>query len=550
VNTPLTRLYRRFSRALGVMSILFGTGLAMSLAGVGWVMSINRAAGAMDARIMADGGALAQDLLVAERSYERFLMTGERQLVVAHREADAGILKALDRLEALARELAPWDPGLPGRVRGVRDAVGAWRTTYVEPALESRLKHLWHELEIFHSNRGEAAWVTRLDSAIATLRSSLHLAADQRRAAMTASHTEATSLLAGGLVIQLVALLVLIPAVIHGLGTMRDRAKLSVSLMDAAELIHESPDGDAVAHVLTMAAVQETGAATAVVLLERGATLAEASVAGRTGPSPGSAVLDQPSLCPVVSSGAPHLVTTAGQARRCHCPLGAPATGGYACFPLTSRSRVNGVFNVQLPRRTALRAEHLQDHFSSLARIASMALNGQHVLAQAQRQAMTDPLTGAYNRRYFEAVLIQHVHSAHRRSAPLSLLMLDLDLFKGFNDTHGHQAGDALLEVFGHVAKDTLRGEDLFARYGGEEFVALLPDTNKEASRLIAERIRERVRNMFVPNLAHLHPPLISVSIGVSAYPDDGATGEELLQSADRALYRAKDAGRDRVLTA
>jgi len=273
-------------------------------------------------------------------------------------------------------------------------------------------------------------------------------------------------------------------------------------------------------------------------------------VAGRTGPSPGSPILGQPALCPVLETGEPHLVTTAGRARRCHCPLGAPADGGYACYPLRAQGRVRGVFNVQGPRRSALRNEHVQDHFTSLARIASMALTGQHILAQAQHLAMTDALTGAFNRRYFETILVQAVHSARRRNAPLSLLMLDLDLFKAFNDTHGHQAGDALLEVFGRVARDTLRAEDVFARYGGEEFVALLPSTDKETSRQVAERIRERVRNLFIPSLAQLQPPLISVSIGISTFPHDAGNGEMLLHAADAALYQAKSSGRDRVLAA
>lgn len=322
-----------------------------------------------------------------------------------------------------------------------------------------------------------------------------------------------------------------------------------MSLMDAAEMIQDSPDELTVAESLVTTAVRDTGACTSVILYLRGTELAEAAVAGRdAGLSPGSPVLAHPTLCPVMQTGLQHIPAGARRGRRCDCPLGVPEQGAYACFPLTSSGLVHGVLNVQAPPAVPLKSELYLDHFATLARMASMAITGQHVLAQAKFQATTDALTGVYNRRYFETSLIQHVHSARRRKAPLALLMLDLDYFKAFNDTHGHQAGDALLEVFARAASDTLRKEDVFARYGGEEFVALLPNTEKDIARQIGERIRESAHNLFIPNLPHLPMPLISVSIGVSASPDDGNTDEALLKAADAALYLAKGAGRDRVL--
>lgn len=548
ITAQLTALYRRSTRALGAISTLFVVGLALSLVGAVWLAIMNRATASLDLSIQNEGARLAQNVLLAERSYERYLMTGEADLLAAHREADAGITASLGRLDGLAAPLARWGPGLPGGVREVRSAVDAWRSSYVSPAITGRLSHLWQELEIFHSNKGEAAWVTRLDRAMAALRLDLTRAAAAREQTLEASHRVALGITIGGVLLQALALIVLVPAVVHGLGRLRDRGRLAVSLMDAAEMIQDSPDEETIARTLADSVVRDAGASAAVVLFLKGNRFAEAAAAGRSAASPGSPVLDEPARCPVAATSRPHLVGNVLSARACACPLGVPARGGYACYPVTSLGRVHGVFNVQAASRLPLRAEHLQDHFGTLARIASMAINAQQVLARAQRDATTDALTGAYNRRYLEASLLQLLHSARRRRAPLAVLMLDLDFFKAFNDAHGHPAGDALLEVFGRVAREALRKEDVFARYGGEEFVAVLPNTDKEVARQVAERIREGARNLFIPGLPHLPRPLICVSIGISAYPENGESDQELLGAADGALYQAKGAGRDRVL--
>jgi diguanylate cyclase (GGDEF)-like protein len=151
--------------------------------------------------------------------------------------------------------------------------------------------------------------------------------------------------------------------------------------------------------------------------------------------------------------------------------------------------------------------------------------------------AYRDDLTGLHNYRMFRECLDQEVQQTDRSSSPLSLVMLDIDDFKRYNDTHGHEAGNAVLSELARVLATVLRKSDLAARYGGEEFVLLLPATTKTAARAVAERARQAVRKRL----------LVTVSLGVSTYPADATNASELVRHADRAMYVAKTAGKDQV---
>lgn len=169
--------------------------------------------------------------------------------------------------------------------------------------------------------------------------------------------------------------------------------------------------------------------------------------------------------------------------------------------------------------------------------------------AQLERLAQTDTLTGLANRRLFYDRFGQEFRRAHRYGRDLSVLMLDLDHFKRVNDEHGHQFGDVVLRTFGELMGESVRESDLVARYGGEEFVALLAETTQADAALVAEKLRavaaaEVYRDDSVTQR-------VTVSIGVAGLIETGATDEQsLLRAADVALYRAKDAGRDRVVSA
>ncbi|MBA3393019.1 MAG: diguanylate cyclase [Deltaproteobacteria bacterium] len=176
-----------------------------------------------------------------------------------------------------------------------------------------------------------------------------------------------------------------------------------------------------------------------------------------------------------------------------------------------------------------------------------------HELAEANARlaqlAVTDGLTGLYNHRHFHERLTLEVERSQRSGLPLSLLMLDVDHFKQFNDTFGHPAGDEVLRQLARVLGDTRRANDVVARYGGEEFAVILVDTPKFTAAKVADRVRERVNSHDFSEAAPRVGKL-SLSIGVATFPDDGGDAESLVRAADTALYAAKRAGRNRVALA
>ncbi|MDB5854043.1 MAG: diguanylate cyclase [Herminiimonas sp.] len=160
--------------------------------------------------------------------------------------------------------------------------------------------------------------------------------------------------------------------------------------------------------------------------------------------------------------------------------------------------------------------------------------------------SITDALTGAYNRRYFQDASAKMVSSARRHGQPLSVVVIDADRFKDINDRHGHPAGDKALQELTAACREGLREEDLFARFGGEEFILLLPNTDAEAARVTAERVRRNVMAREV----ELDGTTITmtVSSGVSQWRPDEPSIDEAIRRADRAVYAAKDLGRNRVV--
>jgi diguanylate cyclase (GGDEF)-like protein len=157
-----------------------------------------------------------------------------------------------------------------------------------------------------------------------------------------------------------------------------------------------------------------------------------------------------------------------------------------------------------------------------------------------------DPLTDLHNRRHFENRLAIEFARAHRFGEPLALILLDVDHFKDVNDRFGHPAGDRVLVEVGNVLRALSRRIDLAARIGGEEFALLLPNTGAPGAEALAERVIMRIREAHISSEAT--PVRVTVSAGVTAYPDCGAqTREQLVECADRALYRAKAAGRNRI---
>ena len=165
---------------------------------------------------------------------------------------------------------------------------------------------------------------------------------------------------------------------------------------------------------------------------------------------------------------------------------------------------------------------------------------------ELRRQAHVDYLTGIYNRRHFMERAEQELSRAHRYAKPLSMLMLDIDHFKQINDRHGHKVGDTVLKAVADLSQATFRDVDIVGRLGGEEFAALLPETDQPAALEAAERLRATIANARIP-LPGAPPVSFSVSIGVSSMDSPEDNIDALLQRADKALYKAKDSGRNRV---
>ncbi|RZA34348.1 MAG: GGDEF domain-containing protein [Lysobacteraceae bacterium] len=201
----------------------------------------------------------------------------------------------------------------------------------------------------------------------------------------------------------------------------------------------------------------------------------------------------------------------------------------------------------QLIDRSNVLARNLLRLLSFRVRAANAQLKRRQKLGEFYRQlSLNDGLTGLYNRVWLNDMLPKLAARARQDGSPLSVIMIDLDHFKRFNDTHGHLAGDAALSSAANVIRESLRPSDFAVRYGGEEMMAVLPDTPPGLAEVVAERLAERLRTVMVFPDMRLPLPHVTGSFGVASL---GPGGDEhaLVAAADAALYRAKLAGRDRV---
>ncbi len=227
-----------------------------------------------------------------------------------------------------------------------------------------------------------------------------------------------------------------------------------------------------------------------------------------------------------------------------HCPIYPASSGTLACIPLASGEMVGAVHLYWRKRRALPLVSR-----SNIARItehAALAIGNRRLLAALHGQATTDPRTGLANSRAFDEAL-EAALAARTGSQTVSVLMLDIDHFKRFNDRHGHPAGDEALRAFAVVLRACMRDGDLAARYGGEEFAVLLPGDDDGIVPAIAERIRARIEATIISLSAGVTDH-ITVSIGIASAPEHGVDRVTLLRLADEALYRAKDNGRNQVV--
>lgn len=260
--------------------------------------------------------------------------------------------------------------------------------------------------------------------------------------------------------------------------------------------------------------------------------------------------------CWALRQGKMHVVEEQSDGMICHHLSHSLPPFGYLCIPMIAQGEVMGLFHIQEPaldakRRSEVRLDQSMRSKERLARAVTdhtaLALANLNLRKTLRMQSICDPLTGLLNRRFMEESLQKEIARAKRHGIPLEVLMIDVDHFKRFNDTHGHEAGDLVLSRLGAFLNAHIRKEDIACRYGGEEFILILPGASMETALQRAEYLREKVKRL---RLHYRGIPLesITISVGVAALSDTHPTLGDLLNAADAALYCAKSAGRDCVM--
>src|SRR5581483_5546034 len=179
----------------------------------------------------------------------------------------------------------------------------------------------------------------------------------------------------------------------------------------------------------------------------------------------------------------------------------------------------------------------------SVADICASSIQNAHYVQRVKQLAYLDGLTGIFNRRYFELRIVEEFERARRHGTGFSVLMADIDDFKKLNDDFGHLLGDEVLRQVSSLFHQQLRKIDVVCRYGGEEFAILLSQTNEQQAMAVAEKLRRMMADWNFPGV----PRAVTISAGVAVFPEHGKTRNDIMQSADSALYAAKQGGRNRV---
>lgn len=264
-----------------------------------------------------------------------------------------------------------------------------------------------------------------------------------------------------------------------------------------------------------------------------------------------------PMACWAIRRGHPHLVEEKHPGLLCGHIAGAD-NGHYLCVPLMVNGQAIGILHLNRlpedrPEAAARRDESYSEHFLqitvTIAEHIALALSNLRLRESLREQSIRDALTGLFNRRYLEETLERELMRAQREKRPVAMIMFDIDHFKHFNDSAGHDAGDALLQAVGALLNRTTRGGDIVCRYGGDECLVVLPGAGVADALRYAEELRQGVKNLTV---LHRGKPLdpCTISLGVAVYPDNATDTVSLLKAADTAMYQAKNQGRDRVAQA
>ncbi len=260
-------------------------------------------------------------------------------------------------------------------------------------------------------------------------------------------------------------------------------------------------------------------------------------------------VILDPTLCRVIRTGHTLVIHDINTDTCCDCLLLKMKEGGYACFPLLSGGGAVGAVMMAKHERDYWKGSGKEGLISTYIGLAAASLENVRLINQTKRLAITDALTGVYNRKFFVESLEKQLSLAKRYKETLTVIMADVDHFKRFNDTHGHSAGDRVLQQVSKILGATIRESDVLCRYGGEEFAIIMPKTNASESHEKAEKIRRHIESVRFTNIAPGSAIGITISMGIASFPEHGAEYNALVDAADSALYKAKKNGRNRVET-
>ncbi|MEK7476540.1 MAG: sensor domain-containing diguanylate cyclase [Candidatus Coatesbacteria bacterium] len=535
--------------------------LAVCLAGAGTYLGLHSSGAVREAAVLARNVDVAQKVLLSQSSLQGYLATGGSDYLKTFRFAAGAFATAADELKAACAAIeVPPEATAQHSVESLVGAFTEWQAGYAEPAIRlkaggtrgskeqrsatSKLAALRRKGIGADSDREVANSLDTLNNGLresALPRFRGRIAVRKRFALLAVVLGLAGFLGAGWLFLrQRQALLDYLrrrSARLQELAQYADRLHLLASTDQAAKLLAAGVGRHAARAAVLLADPDGSG-------LHIAASAGDLPAASRAAP-----VLTDTGACPVLRTGHRFVVHDPAQVPPCDCAIGASREDGYACLPLLAQGRTAGLVTWTAVRGSSLGTADV-DRVEELGRVTSLALTTFVSLEGAKHEAVTDQLTGVSNRRFLDGYLARQFLAAVRTERPLGVLMLDLDRFKSFNDANGHPAGDALLRAAAKTAAACVREGDLVARYGGEEFAVVLPEAGRAEALEIAERIREAIEAMRVDGLPSLKSPVVTVSIGLAVAPGDGRTVQALVRAADEALYRAKEQGRNRIVTA
>ncbi|MBA2721102.1 MAG: diguanylate cyclase [Chloroflexi bacterium] len=267
---------------------------------------------------------------------------------------------------------------------------------------------------------------------------------------------------------------------------------------------------------------------------------------GETAAEPGALVnVDRIDRCPGIRRSSAFVAPNVADDMAVRCPARHASVGTTVCIPMMALGKMVGVIHLESIAVAAFDPETIR-LVTRVAENVGLAMANARLMNTMEGQAMTDPLTGLRNTRFFDPYLEQELESARRDDQPMSVVMIDLDHFKKFNDTYGHPAGDEALRSFARVIGSTIRASDVAARYGGEEFIVALRHAGIDEAQAMAEKLRASIEQMVV-ELGPGRYARVTASLGVATTGPNVQDHKSLVSLADAALYRAKEGGRNRV---